>query len=62
MTMSAERNKARMLELIERVMNGHDLDALSEYTSNPSPNVRRPRRPARHRPAGAGWSIPPRVG
>jgi len=36
MTMSAERNKARMLELIERVMNGHDLAALPEYTSNPS--------------------------
>ena len=35
MTMSAERNKARMLELIDRVMNGHDLTAMSEYTSDP---------------------------
>jgi predicted ester cyclase len=34
--MSAERNKAQMLELIERVMNGHDLEALSEFTSNPT--------------------------
>ena len=32
--MTAQRNKARMLELIERVMNGHDLDALPEFTSN----------------------------
>jgi predicted ester cyclase len=36
MTMSAQRNKTRMLELIDRVINGHDLDALSEFTSNPS--------------------------
>jgi predicted ester cyclase len=36
MTMSAERNKTRTLELIDRVMNGHDLDALPEFTSNPS--------------------------
>lgn len=36
MTVSAERNKARMLELIERVMNGHDIEAMSEYTANPS--------------------------
>ena len=34
--MSAERNKARMLELIQRVLNGHDVGALPEYTSNPS--------------------------
>jgi predicted ester cyclase len=36
MTMSAERNKAQMLELIERVMNGHDPGALNEFTSNPA--------------------------
>ena len=34
--MSAERNKARALELIERVTNGHDLVALEEFTSNPA--------------------------
>jgi hypothetical protein len=34
--MSADRNKARTLELIQRVMNGHDPDALHEYTSNPA--------------------------
>ncbi len=34
--MSAERNKARVLELIERVTNGHDLAALEEFTSNPA--------------------------
>ena len=34
--MPAERNKARMLEMIERVLNGHDVEALPEYTSNPS--------------------------
>jgi len=33
--MTAERNKARVLELIERVMNGHDLSALEEFSSNP---------------------------
>jgi predicted ester cyclase len=33
---SAERNKARTLDLIERVINGHDLEALSEFTSNPA--------------------------
>lgn len=33
---SAERNKARVLDLIERVTNGHDLDALEEFTSNPA--------------------------
>lgn len=31
--MSAERNKARV---IERVMNGHDVDAIHEFTSNPA--------------------------
>lgn len=34
--MSIERNKARALELIERVLNGHDLDALNEFTTNPA--------------------------
>jgi predicted ester cyclase len=34
--MSANRNKARALELIERVLNGHDLEALHEFTSNPA--------------------------
>ena len=34
--MKAERNKARVLELIERVTNGHDLAALDEFTSNPA--------------------------
>jgi predicted ester cyclase len=34
--MSADRNKARTLELIERMMNGHDLDAVHEFTSNPA--------------------------
>lgn len=34
--MSAERNKARVLDLIERVTNGHDLEALEEFTSNPA--------------------------
>jgi predicted ester cyclase len=34
--MSADRNKARVLDLIERVMNGHDKDALEEFTSNPA--------------------------
>ena len=36
MTMSAERNKARMLDLIARVMNDHDVNALPEFTANPS--------------------------
>jgi predicted ester cyclase len=35
-SMSAERNKSRVLDLIERVMNGHDADALGEFTSNPA--------------------------
>jgi len=34
--MSVERNKARVLDLIDRVMNGHDLEALEEFTSNPA--------------------------
>ena len=34
--MSPERNKARVLELIERVTNGHDLAALEEFTSDPA--------------------------
>jgi len=33
--MTAERNKARVLELVERVTNGHDLSALAEFTPNP---------------------------
>ena len=33
---SAERNKSRVLDLVERVMNGHDADALAEFTSNPA--------------------------
>ena len=33
---SAEQNKSRVLDLIERVMNGHDTDALAEFTSNPA--------------------------
>jgi len=34
--MTSERNKARALELFDRVMNGHDLGALDEFTSNPA--------------------------
>lgn len=34
--MSVEANKARVLDLIDRVMNGHDLEALEEFTSNPA--------------------------
>jgi len=34
--MDSDRNKARTLELIERVLNGHNIDALSEFTSNPA--------------------------
>jgi predicted ester cyclase len=34
--MSAERNKARALDLIKRVMNEHDVGALNEFTSNPA--------------------------
>ncbi len=34
--MSADRNKARVLDLVERVMNGHDGDALELFTSNPA--------------------------
>lgn len=32
--MTTERNKARVLELIDRVINGHDVAALYEFTSN----------------------------
>jgi len=34
--MSAESNKATALDLIERVLNQHDLEALEEFTSNPA--------------------------
>lgn len=34
--MSIERNKARALELIDRLVNQHDVDALNEFTSNPA--------------------------
>jgi predicted ester cyclase len=34
--MSTEGNKARALDLIDRVVNRHDLGALDEYTSNPA--------------------------
>jgi hypothetical protein len=33
---TAARNKTRRLGLIERVLNGHDLAALPDFTSNPS--------------------------
>ena len=33
---AAPRNKTRTLELIDRVMNGHDTTALREFTSNPA--------------------------
>jgi predicted ester cyclase len=33
---STERNKARALELVDRVLNGHDHAALTEFTSNPA--------------------------
>ena len=32
--MAAERNKARVLELIDRVTNGHDLTALEEFVGS----------------------------
>ncbi len=35
-SVSAERNKSRVLDLIERVMNRHDAEALAEFTSNPA--------------------------
>ena len=35
-SVSAKENKARVLDIIERVMNGHDADALAEFTSNPA--------------------------
>lgn len=34
--MSVEQNKARVLDLLDRVLNGHDLEALEEFTSNPA--------------------------
>jgi predicted ester cyclase len=34
--MSSEANKARALDLIDRVINEHDVDALAEFTSNPA--------------------------
>jgi predicted ester cyclase len=34
--MFTERNKARALELFDRVLNGHDHAALNEFTSNPA--------------------------
>jgi predicted ester cyclase len=34
--MSTERNKARVLELADRVLNSHDLAALDDFTSNPA--------------------------
>ena len=34
--MSAAGNRARALELVERVLNGHDLEAVDDYTSNPA--------------------------
>jgi predicted ester cyclase len=34
--MSTERNKARALELVDRVLNGHDAAALGDFTSNPA--------------------------
>jgi predicted ester cyclase len=33
---SVERNRARALELVDRLMNGHDADAIEEFTSNPA--------------------------
>jgi predicted ester cyclase len=34
--MSVERNKARALELIDRLMNRHEIGAFAEFTSNPA--------------------------
>lgn len=34
--MSTELNKARVLELVDRVLNGHDPAVLTEFTSNPA--------------------------
>ena len=36
MVSTGERNTARMLELVDRVLNGHDVDALAEYSANPA--------------------------
>ncbi len=35
-SVSSDRNKARVLEMVERVMNGHDVGALPEFASDPS--------------------------
>ena len=35
-SVSAESNKSRVLDLIKRVMNDHELEALPEFTSNPA--------------------------
>lgn len=32
--MSTDQNKARALSLVEQVLNGHDVEALEQYTSN----------------------------
>ena len=34
--MSAASNKARALDLLDRVLNGRDLDTLEDFTSNPA--------------------------
>jgi predicted ester cyclase len=34
--MAADQNKARALDLIDRVLNGRNLEALEEFTSNPA--------------------------
>jgi len=34
--MSAERNKETVVEILERVINGHDPEALGAYSSNPA--------------------------
>ncbi len=35
-SMAADQNKARALDLIDRVLNGRNLEALEEFTSNPA--------------------------
>ncbi len=35
-SVSSNRNKARVLEMVDRVVNGHEVSALSEFASNPS--------------------------
>lgn len=34
--MTAESNKAKALDLLDRILNGRDLDTLEEFTSNPA--------------------------